>query len=138
MKDQAKLEEVIAKYDKEHKKGINLVQFKDFFWRKSIENSTLVWRLINLSGHLNNLSHKNDPLPTIEITSLPRKILSTRVVYDTLFKILANPAFQPVHISYYKLLTMLETDHELCLVVKSNIREFLETEKCLYRLSYGL
>jgi hypothetical protein len=32
----------------------------------------------------------------------------------------------------------LETDQHLCQVVKANVRDFLENEKCIHRLSYGL
>jgi hypothetical protein len=47
------------------------------------------------------------------------------VVYDTIFMILSSDKFQPIHLNFYKLLTMLETDHTLSNIVKSNIREFL-------------
>jgi hypothetical protein len=40
--------------------------------------------------------------------------------------------------SFYRLLVMLETDQHLCQVVKANVRDFLENEKCIHRLSYGL
>lgn len=127
----------MSKYDTEQRGGLTLHQFKDFFWRKSVENNSLVWRILNLAGFLNNLRHKEDQSPII-VPSYPRKILSSRVVYDSIYKILSNEAFQPVHLNFYKLLIMLESDQELCQVAKSNIREFLENEKSIHRLSYGL
>lgn len=112
MKEEKKLQEVIGSYDKEGRGGITLADFKDFFWRKSTENNALVWRILNLAGYRNNLRHKDasDPNPPAS----PRKILSTRAVYDTIFKILSNDALQTVHLSYYRLLAMLETDQQLC------------------------
>lgn len=112
MKEEKKLQEVIGSYDKEGRGGITLADFKDFFWRKSTENNALVWRILNLAGYRNNLRHKDasDPNPPTS----PRKILSTRAVYDTIFKILSNDALQTVHLSYYRLLAMLETDQQLC------------------------
>lgn len=83
LKDQAKVEEVVNKYDLEKQGGITLGHFKDFFHRKALDNLLLVWRLLNLSGYLNNLRHKDDP-PAIPPTST-RRLLSTRKVYDTIF-----------------------------------------------------
>lgn len=137
MKEQSKLQELMGKYDTEQRGGLTLPQFKDFFWRKAVENSSLVWRLLNLAGFLNNLRHKEDQSAVL-LPSYPRKILSSRVVYDSIYKILANEAFQPVHLNFYKLLTMLESDQELCRIAKGNIRDFLEREKSIHRLSYGL
>jgi hypothetical protein len=95
-----------------------------------------VWRILNLSGYLNHLRHRDDPpLPP---PASPRRLLSTRAVYDAIFQVLSSEAFQAVHLSFYRLLVMLETDQELCRVVKGNIRDFLEGEKGIYRLSYGL
>lgn len=88
MKDQAKLQEMISKYDTEGRGGITLANFKDFFWRKSVENNALVWRILNLSGYRNNLRHKDEPDPLPPIS--PRKILSARPVYDTIFQVLEN------------------------------------------------
>jgi hypothetical protein len=59
MKEQAKLEEMISKYDVEGRGGITLAHFKDFFWRKSVENNALVWRILNLAGYRNNLRHRD-------------------------------------------------------------------------------
>lgn len=137
MKEQSKLQELMAKYDTEQRGGLTLLQFRDFFWRKAVENSSLVWRLLNLAGFLNNLRHKDDQSP-VSAPCYPRKILSSRIVYDSIYKILANEAFQPVHLNFYKLLTMLESDQQLCRIAKSNIRDFLENERSIHRLSYGL
>lgn len=51
---------MIDKYDADKKGGLYLNEFKSFFIKKSIENSNMVWRIINLSGYRNNLRHKND------------------------------------------------------------------------------
>ncbi len=115
-----------------------MAQFKEFFWKKAIDNSTLVWRILSLAGYLNNLRHKEEPQVIVEEPSLPRKILSTRIVYDVIFQILSNDIFQPLHINFYRLLVMLETDHDFCNIAKSNIKGFLENEKCIHKLSYGL
>lgn len=93
------------------KGGLTLNQFKAFFIKKSVEAINSIWRLINLSGYSNNLRHKNDKVEEPLITAFPRKILSKRMIYDTLFVMLANETFQPLHQHLYKLLTMLETDH---------------------------
>jgi hypothetical protein len=138
MKEHNKLQDMINKYDTTNRGGITLEQFKDFFWRKAIENSDLVWRILNLAGYLNNLKTKDEQVVNREPPSYPRKILSNKVVYDTIFKILSNDTFQPLHMSFYKLLIMLETDHDLCNIAKGNIKDFLENEKCIHRLSYGL
>ena len=88
-----------------------------------MENIALIWRLLNLSGYLNNLRHKDDhpPIPPPS----PRKLLSTKVIYDTIFQVLSNEALQVVHLNFCKLLVMLETDQELCKVIKGNVRDFL-------------
>lgn len=125
MKEQDKLQEMINKYDTEKKGGITLSQFKDFFWRKSVENNNLIWRILNLAGYLNNLRHKNDVQINHQAPSYPRKILSNRLVYDTIFRILSNDTFQPLHLNFYRLLVMLETDNHLFDIAKSNIKEFL-------------
>jgi hypothetical protein len=39
--------------------GITLAHFKDFFWRKSVENNALVWRILNLAGYRNNLRQRD-------------------------------------------------------------------------------
>jgi hypothetical protein len=105
MKERSKLEEILHKYDKDNRGGLTLHNFKDFLWRKSVENNALVWRLLNLSGYLNNLRHKDDPPPTPPPS--PRKLLSTRVIYDTIFQVLSNDAFQVVHLNFCKLLVTL-------------------------------
>lgn len=50
----------------------------------------MVWRLLNLSGYKNNLRHRDDPEPEINENSYPRKILSHKFVYTTIFSILSN------------------------------------------------
>lgn len=82
----------------------------------------MVWRLLNLSGYRNNLRHKDDPQPVVNQNAFPRKILSHKFVYTTIFSILSNEVFQPLHLNFYRLLGMLETDHDLSSEIKGNIK----------------
>lgn len=50
----------------------------------------MVWRLLNLSGYKNNLRHRDDPEHQLNENSYPRKILSHKFVYTTIFSILSN------------------------------------------------
>lgn len=98
----------------------------------------MIWRLLNLSGYRNNLRHANDMDVEVGLSASPRKILSSPAVYQVIYSILNNQTFQAVHLIFYRLLTMLETDHQLCNYIKEHTKTFLDTESCIYRLSYGL
>lgn len=43
----------------------------------------------------------------------PRRILSTPRVYEVIFSILENKTFESVHLNFYRLLALLETDKNL-------------------------
>jgi hypothetical protein len=124
MKEKDKLINIITKGDKDNKGGLYLQEFKGFFIKSAYENSPMVWRLINLSGYKNNLRHKDEPEQELTENSYPRKILSHKFVYKTIFSILSNETFQPLHLNFYKFLGMLETDHHLCSEIKGNIKDF--------------
>ena len=143
MKDEGRVKAIIEKYDTDKKGGLTLAQFKQHWVQASLDTNPLVWRILNLSGYLNNLKHSSEKEEKPETTkfgaeSYPRKILSNKVFYKTLFTILSNERFQPVHLKMYQLLTNLETDHSLFKEIKENLKDFLENEKCIYKLSYGL
>ena len=91
-----------------------------------------------MAGYKNNLKYKDDPEPVMNPESFPRKILSTKIFFDTIFKFLENEKFQPLHMSFYKLLTMLETNESFFDQIKGKFKEFLSNEKCIYKLSYSL
>jgi hypothetical protein len=118
------LVQIITKYDKSNKGGLFLEEFKEFFIRASVENNSMIWRIIHLSGYKNNLKHNSEPDLIVKEDVLPRKILSNRDVYGIIFEVLANDVFQPVHMNFYRLLSMLETDHQLCRDIKNNIPDF--------------
>jgi hypothetical protein len=59
MKEKDKLQSIIEKHDKDHKGGLYLNEFKEYFIKASLDQSTMIWRLINLSGYKNNLRHSS-------------------------------------------------------------------------------
>ena len=61
MKQRDKLENIIAKHDKDKKGGLNISEFKEYFIKAAYEQNAMVWRLINLSGYKNNLRHMSEP-----------------------------------------------------------------------------
>lgn len=52
--------------------------FRKFFFEKSVKSFNGVWRLINLSGYLNNFKKQKteDQPDEVKVETLPRKILS--------------------------------------------------------------
>lgn len=52
---------MLKKYDKNSKGYLDIEEFKTFFITKSTENSTAIWKIINIAGYKNNLKNKDQP-----------------------------------------------------------------------------
>jgi hypothetical protein len=59
-------------------------------------------------------------------------------VYETIFSLLANNTFEPVHMNFYRLLSLLETDNGMKEGVYKNAYKMIQDEACAYKLSYIL
>ena len=61
-KDEEKLAKTMDNFDQEKKGSLSLAEFESFFYDKSQKNPHAIWKILNLSGYLNNLRHKDDPI----------------------------------------------------------------------------
>ncbi len=59
-------------------------------------------------------------------------------MYEVIFSLLENKTFESVHLNFYRLLALLETDKNLKEEVKKNAKLCIEDQQSLYKLSYIL
>ena len=106
-------EDRIKKIYEEHDKGskgyLSFNEFKEFFYLKIAKNEHAIWKIINLAGYKNNLEPAKGPSQeaTLDVSTLPRRILSSAEVYDLIFSIFKNAIFKDVHLNFFRLLSLL-------------------------------
>ena len=55
-----RIKKIYEEYDLDGKGALTLGEFKNFFFIKATKNSHAIWKIINSSGYLNDLTHEND------------------------------------------------------------------------------
>lgn len=104
-----RIKKIYEEHDKGQKGYLSFDEFKDFFYVKIAKNEHAIWKLINLAGYKNNLEPAKGPSQevTLDVSTLPRRILSSTAVYDLIFGIFKNPTFKDVHLNFFRLLSLL-------------------------------